>query len=292
MSEITRRTSLMVTPTTPTTPTSGMLSKHNFDVCTFSKPTFCDFCSNFIWGLQKQGYSCTSCGFNAHKKCQSLAISSCNPDHYHAPKREPESPSLKAEKDLVKSLFAETQAQSRKLNSMLDTVNPALSIPIFLKNNTRFVARQTPMIWMTETIIKLITWDSIPTTLIFLLTYTIICLNPIILSILPQLVLLSIVIKSYYIRADLLMTGKPLPKPHPIGTPPTLNPSFNEQKLALQNIQNLMGQVSDVYDTVFNLYKMCDWSDPKVTLEMTYKILGSSLGSLILFYFIKEKMNI
>jgi GTPase SAR1 family protein len=44
---------------------------HNFRKVYFKKPTWCMFCTDFIWGItNKQGCECASCGFQCHKKCQ------------------------------------------------------------------------------------------------------------------------------------------------------------------------------------------------------------------------------
>eukprot|EP01129_Flabellula_baltica_P001127 TRINITY_DN1103_c0_g1_i1.p1 TRINITY_DN1103_c0_g1~~TRINITY_DN1103_c0_g1_i1.p1 ORF type:complete len:518 (-),score=112.17 TRINITY_DN1103_c0_g1_i1:41-1594(-) len=51
---------------------------HSFTAVHFSKPTFCKYCTNFIWGLTgKQGLSCTQCGYPAHKQCYKLVPKSC-----------------------------------------------------------------------------------------------------------------------------------------------------------------------------------------------------------------------
>jgi len=43
---------------------------HSFKLEFFKKPTWCDFCACFIWGVHsKQGYECTECEFKCHKKC-------------------------------------------------------------------------------------------------------------------------------------------------------------------------------------------------------------------------------
>jgi len=42
---------------------------HDFKKVHFNKPTWCGVCKEFIWGLGKQGFSCTHCHFAAHGKC-------------------------------------------------------------------------------------------------------------------------------------------------------------------------------------------------------------------------------
>ncbi|TPX60999.1 hypothetical protein SpCBS45565_g07362 [Spizellomyces sp. 'palustris'] len=53
---------------------------HNFEVTTYNRPTYCDACDKFLWGLVKQGAQCKNCGFNVHKKCQHLVSTACSGD--------------------------------------------------------------------------------------------------------------------------------------------------------------------------------------------------------------------
>ncbi|XP_048380854.1 RAS guanyl-releasing protein 2-like isoform X2 [Stegostoma tigrinum] len=50
---------------------------HNFAETTYLKPTYCEHCKNFIWGLYKQGYKCRACGISCHKQCKSLLVVEC-----------------------------------------------------------------------------------------------------------------------------------------------------------------------------------------------------------------------
>jgi len=44
---------------------------HQLKKTSFSSPTFCSFCEDFIWGLGKQGYECQNknCFYACHKRC-------------------------------------------------------------------------------------------------------------------------------------------------------------------------------------------------------------------------------
>ncbi|KAI8928366.1 integral peroxisomal membrane peroxin-domain-containing protein [Entophlyctis helioformis] len=53
---------------------------HDFVVSTFHGPTFCDFCSQLLWGLARQGEQCTECGYVAHRKCSPSVRTPCNPE--------------------------------------------------------------------------------------------------------------------------------------------------------------------------------------------------------------------
>eukprot|EP01098_Paradermamoeba_levis_P014491 TRINITY_DN6944_c0_g1_i1.p1 TRINITY_DN6944_c0_g1~~TRINITY_DN6944_c0_g1_i1.p1 ORF type:complete len:127 (+),score=12.29 TRINITY_DN6944_c0_g1_i1:89-469(+) len=44
-------------------------SDHSFERTTFSSPTFCNYCQQFIFGLLLQGYACKVCGYASHGGC-------------------------------------------------------------------------------------------------------------------------------------------------------------------------------------------------------------------------------
>ncbi|XP_060779340.1 RAS guanyl-releasing protein 4 isoform X2 [Neoarius graeffei] len=50
---------------------------HNFHEMTYKRPTFCDTCRGFLWGVIKQGYHCKDCGVNCHKHCKDLVAMEC-----------------------------------------------------------------------------------------------------------------------------------------------------------------------------------------------------------------------
>ncbi|KAM4541529.1 RAS guanyl-releasing protein 1-like [Fundulus diaphanus] len=55
----------------------GLGFVHNFQETTYMKPTFCDNCSGFLWGVIKQGYKCRDCGMNCHKLCKDQVAFEC-----------------------------------------------------------------------------------------------------------------------------------------------------------------------------------------------------------------------
>ncbi|XP_026155495.1 RAS guanyl-releasing protein 1 isoform X2 [Mastacembelus armatus] len=55
----------------------GLGFVHNFQEATYMKPTFCDNCSGFLWGVIRQGYRCKDCGMNCHKLCKDQVAFEC-----------------------------------------------------------------------------------------------------------------------------------------------------------------------------------------------------------------------
>ena len=59
------------------------IKEHLFELHFFKQPTFCSHCSQFIYGVGKQGYVCLQCGYSLHKHCVDLVAFSC-PKHEDA----------------------------------------------------------------------------------------------------------------------------------------------------------------------------------------------------------------
>ncbi|XP_063061459.1 RAS guanyl-releasing protein 4 isoform X2 [Engraulis encrasicolus] len=56
---------------------NGLQNLHNFHETTYKKPTFCDTCGGFLWGVLKRGYHCKDCGVNCHKQCKDHVTMEC-----------------------------------------------------------------------------------------------------------------------------------------------------------------------------------------------------------------------
>ncbi|KAI6652364.1 Serine /threonine protein kinase [Oopsacas minuta] len=61
------------------------IKDHIFELHFFKQPTFCSHCSQFIYGVGKQGYMCIQCGYALHRHCVDLIAFPC-PTHENAEK--------------------------------------------------------------------------------------------------------------------------------------------------------------------------------------------------------------
>ncbi|XP_028920787.1 RAS guanyl-releasing protein 4 isoform X1 [Ornithorhynchus anatinus] len=55
----------------------GLGFLHAFHEVTFKKPTFCDSCNGFLWGVSKQGFRCRDCGLSCHRQCKDQVEVEC-----------------------------------------------------------------------------------------------------------------------------------------------------------------------------------------------------------------------
>ncbi|XP_057703549.1 ras guanyl-releasing protein 3 isoform X2 [Corythoichthys intestinalis] len=134
---------------------------HNFQEMTFLKPTFCEHCAGFLWGIIKQGYKCKDCGVNCHKQCRELLVLACRkllrsasfgsvtPDR-HTRNSLPSSPALTTctDKDEVFSFPATTSASPiRDTKSITLMTGSAQRISVRLLRATISQATQTEPLW-------------------------------------------------------------------------------------------------------------------------------------------------
>ncbi|XP_059480805.1 myotubularin-related protein 13 isoform X3 [Neocloeon triangulifer] len=57
---------------------SGYSRPHRFDHYDFRTPSYCDQCSNILWGPVKTGVKCKDCGYSCHEKCVEGITKNCS----------------------------------------------------------------------------------------------------------------------------------------------------------------------------------------------------------------------
>ncbi|XP_055981174.1 ras guanyl-releasing protein 3 [Sorex fumeus] len=126
---------------------------HNFQEMTYLKPTFCEHCAGFLWGIIKQGYKCKDCGANCHKQCKDLLVLACRrfaraPSVGSSPGSQPGSPSLPPAQDEVFE-FPGVAAGHQDLYGRAITLVTGSSrkISVRLQRATTSQATQTEPVW-------------------------------------------------------------------------------------------------------------------------------------------------
>uniref|UniRef100_A0A665UBA4 RAS guanyl releasing protein 3 (calcium and DAG-regulated) n=1 Tax=Echeneis naucrates TaxID=173247 RepID=A0A665UBA4_ECHNA len=134
---------------------------HNFQEMTYLKPTFCEHCAGFLWGIIKQGYKCKDCGVNCHKQCRELLVLACRKLIHSgsmgsvSPSRLthsslPSSPALPTCKDEDEVFeFPAVTSASPALNTQSITLmtGSAQRISVRLQRATTSQATQTELLW-------------------------------------------------------------------------------------------------------------------------------------------------
>ncbi|XP_040586912.1 ras guanyl-releasing protein 3 isoform X1 [Mesocricetus auratus] len=126
---------------------------HNFQEMNYLKPTFCEHCAGFLWGIIKQGYRCKDCGANCHKQCKDLLVLACRrlaraPSLGSNPGSLPGSPALPPVQGEVFE-FPGVTAGHRDLDSRAITLVTGSSrkISVRLQRATTSQATQTEPVW-------------------------------------------------------------------------------------------------------------------------------------------------
>ncbi|KAF8924864.1 integral peroxisomal membrane peroxin-domain-containing protein [Dissophora ornata] len=97
-------------------------SSHKFQEKTFTKLTYCDYCTKLLWGVAKQGVTCEGCHFNCHKKCSDLVYDNCVRSMYI-----PTPDELKRSSSIGGSGTAKTKGRPRRVSSISESMR--VSIP-------------------------------------------------------------------------------------------------------------------------------------------------------------------
>ncbi|KAI9346390.1 Peroxin/Dysferlin domain-containing protein [Zopfochytrium polystomum] len=161
-------------------------------------------------------------------------------------------------------------------------------------NTVRLILRFGPVANSKDVILDLLAWKDPLVSAACMLAYVILCIYPILVLVLPQLVILGIIAYNYRQR----QTQPADPSPVNIDPPVPDNPNTEElfrkmSKLAksqyaknLQFLQNLMGVYCDAYDQAVELAGILDWSDADRTQQILNVTLAAIPGALVAYYFV------
>ncbi|TIB08702.1 hypothetical protein E3P92_03686 [Wallemia ichthyophaga] len=177
-------------------------------------------------------------------------------------------------------------------------------------NFRNFVQNTGPLFAILDAVEGVILWKSTPITILVVLLWTVLCLHPALVLILPQFSLICVILYNHSVRfpkEDIkVVDNDDAPAKHPSApssptsptsptfpaspTQPTQPPpepqlpdsSSPDYYLNLQSIQNLMGTTNDGIDYVMPIYRKLNWSDIEQSNGILKYTVVSLLATLIL----------
>ncbi|XP_058255349.1 ras guanyl-releasing protein 3 isoform X1 [Hemibagrus wyckioides] len=132
---------------------------HNFQEMTYLKPTFCEHCAGFLWGIIKQGYKCKDCGVNCHKQCRELLVLACrrlprstslcsvSPGAHSSLPSSPTLPTSKDEDEVFEFPAVSTSGSDLETKSITLMTGSAQRISVRFQRATTSQATQTDPLW-------------------------------------------------------------------------------------------------------------------------------------------------
>ncbi|KAI8140449.1 integral peroxisomal membrane peroxin-domain-containing protein [Fennellomyces sp. T-0311] len=262
---------------------------HKFAAATFRKPTYCQSCDGLLWGVRHQGQRCQGCGYVCHDDC-TIAAPKCAAAAATSPVT---TPTVKNVPETILSQSTRTTTTSEHIQSVIVTAAihasdsndppneylanlPPLNAQISAKNFVRFASRCGFMFSFRDSVLLLLSWEKPLDTCVAMALYCMICFHPKILFLAPQVILLNIIIGAYSKRHE----------SHPAGTANAAPENSPEYLRNMQNLQNMMGEVSDAYDAVASNLHFVDWSSEATTWLVLQLVLLSTVGIVVMLWFV------
>ncbi|KAI7875153.1 hypothetical protein K492DRAFT_136830 [Lichtheimia hyalospora FSU 10163] len=126
-----------------------------------------------------------------------------------------------------------------------------------------------------DAVLLLLSWDKPLDTMVAMVGYIIVCMYPRLLLLAPHAILLHLLLTSYQKQQDLLKIRRE-------GSPEYLR--------NMQNLQNMMGEISHLYDTASAYQHYIDWSDEKLTLSILQATLASAVALGVIVWWIPLRL--
>ncbi|KAG0142176.1 hypothetical protein CROQUDRAFT_662876 [Cronartium quercuum f. sp. fusiforme G11] len=161
----------------------------------------------------------------------------------------------------------------------------SLSVQTTTVNFKNFVSKSGPIFWFQDVVEEILTWKDPSRTFFWAGTWACLCLYPILFTILPNLIIISILLYTYPTTRendasnDIDGNHAPLPSNEP-------SEGSVDYLSNMQNIQIMMGRISQASDVVkTSLVPYLNWSTPRFSLALLHaSILSAILLSLASSY--------
>ncbi|KAJ1950206.1 hypothetical protein FBU59_000790 [Linderina macrospora] len=176
---------------------------HDFRIATFSTPTYCEQCGGFLWGMAKQGVRCTKCRKTLHKKCSVADKSQCTGDQGLALLVPTEPPVTAASATYIRELdntFWEQVKEEQKLNAFVSTQaeQPLSLFQTLPANFMQFTAKLAAIGLVERGLRDILFWKRPRTSLAAMFVYSMACLRPNLLFLMPTMVMIGYIVFNYY----------------------------------------------------------------------------------------------
>ncbi|KAJ3125777.1 hypothetical protein HK098_008237 [Nowakowskiella sp. JEL0407] len=258
--------------------------EHSLVIKSYVTPTLCSVCHLFLVGLIRQGLQCEICHLNFHHRCavtSDLPCAAPTLSNDYVPVLDLENIYNSSDRQNSKD-----RTSSRRLSEStpLSSVDPFTSLPQLSllttsKNFSRFITRIGPLVNLHDIVVDLICWKNSANTGAFLIWFIFLCLNPSLLFILPNLLLLYVIISNYYLKTSNLTPNTLLPS----SSSSDLTTQASEVSRNLQFIQHTMGLYVEIYDWCGELYQYVDWTNEQTTRALLKFLCVSGLSLYIFF---------
>ncbi|ORY07830.1 Pex24p-domain-containing protein [Basidiobolus meristosporus CBS 931.73] len=181
--------------------------------------------------------------------------------------------------ELVNEIFVSSARQDIEKDKEKAKAQPPLNLfSTTPKNFAKFVERVGPVATFQDTVVQILTWENTTQSLCVMGVFTFFCLNPKLVFLIPQVVLLSFISKSYFSK---IRERANTQASKPSKTPAVEDKSYSRN---MQFIQNSMGMYCEAYDSVVSFYQQINWSDEKETSYILRLTFASTVITLILLY--------
>ncbi|KAJ3076077.1 peroxisome- protein [Podochytrium sp. JEL0797] len=235
-----------------------------------------------LWGLVGQGSQCSLCGVDAHRECVAAHPNAKCDAVRESVTRQP----IEQQPTLLEDFAAQTVISAASKQRQTELQNPPLDLVFTTPKNTlNFVSRLTQVVDAFEAVENLLCWKDSSKTVLAMAACSVVCLFPSVLTIAPQLMILSYLVSAYFIKAKYEATLKNNPPTTPTTPTSTLNQSAAYLR-NLQFIQNQMGlfvQTHDALESAIRDFQTYTDTHPSQTLQL---LVASSFLSIATVYYI------
>ncbi|KAI9505927.1 hypothetical protein BX070DRAFT_197739, partial [Coemansia spiralis] len=289
---------------------------HNFVVTTFTSPTYCEYCSGFLWGVAKQGVRCSKCKATAHKKCALKAVTQCTGDRglatlipsvspisrssfHDSP--EPTSPASNNEATVTDGYIAQLDGmfwqqldKEIKINTLVSAQSeqPLSLFQTLPANFMQFTAKLAPLSFIHRLVKDVVFWRKPNHSVLAMAVYSMYCLRPNLLLATPLALLIAYIVFNYFNSGYWNKSGSldAVDTKNRVSVSATLFgvAGFGSAKYTdnVHTTQIMTGTYVRMYDWVVTHNYLVDWSQPDEAWHILFMCICAQMVLLVIVYWV------